>query len=255
MKRYLFTLLLMVAMLPCRVEAQEAETMHEPTVATEIAAIRGFVEMEDTHFLPENGCCYCSDMMEMCVEYITSNRYAAKIPEPENIVDFFSGIPDDAIVYDLWYDGVDDPYRIESLNQFYMAVEALQAYNADRTQPFPAEMVLDYVGKLLAAYDDATWEGVLNSAHYRLLAYRLLQQLVRLSPSIDLISTSVSDDGRLALYDTSQSSMYHPVLIPIYYMSDEGKWRVIMREECTPRTVEEIYENEQLYSRLLDINL
>ena len=45
------------------------------------------------------------------------------------------------------------------------------------------------------------------------------------------------------------------LLIPIYYMSDEGKWRVIMCENCTPRTVEEIYENEQFYSRLLDINL
>ena len=253
MRGCIYALMMMVAMLPYRAEAQEIEAQSKPTAATEIAAIRGFVEMENTHFLRENGYCYCSDMMEKCVEYITSNTHA-EIPEPENIVDFFSGIPDDAIAYDMWYDGVDDPYRIESLRKFREAVEALQAYNADRTQPFPAEMVLDRVGSLLAAYDDATWEGVLNSAHYRLLAYRLLQQLVRLTPSIDLISTSVSDDGCLALYDSSKASMYNPVLIPIYYKNG-GKWRVLMRTECTPRDVKTIYENERYYSRLLDIEI
>jgi hypothetical protein len=66
--------------------------------------------------------------------------------------------------------------------------------------------------------------------------------MLLLAPSIDMVATSVSVDGTLAVLDASLFTYYtRPVLSPIFiYDKRDEVWRVIMLTDVAPRGVEEI---------------
>lgn len=72
-----------------------------------------------------------------------------------------------------------------------------------------------------SADDNAVIEGYCYSAPYKLLAYRLLQQAVRLAPSIDMVATSVNEEGTLAVYDNSDRTYYASPEINPFFVYDE----------------------------------
>lgn len=236
MKRLLLLLSLIITLVPSRVEAQE-----EMTVGREITFICETIDEADMQLLPSGNSCDMSEAMELLVELMTSNRYA-NIPKPTDYVEYFGGIPEDVIAYPMWYAGEDDSERHVAIADYYAAIEAMQEYADGRRSDFPLEPLMTQVDRALSAYDDAIYEGVCISAPYRLLAYRLLQQMVLLAPSIDMVATSVSADGTLAVLDASLFTYYsRPVLCPIFiYDRSYDIWRVVMHTDVTPHSVEDI---------------
>ena len=236
MRQLLTFLALFLTLVPYRTQAQECQN-----VGGEITFIYNTIEDADRYLLPSGDACDMSEAMEHLVEMITSDRYA-NIPIPHNYIEYFSGIPEDVIAYPMWYSGEDDAQRQEAIADFYVAIEAMQDYADGRRADFPLEPLMKQVDRALSAYDDAIYEGVCLSSPYRLLAYRLLQQMLLLAPSIDMVATSVSVDGTLAVLDASLFTYYtRPVLSPIFiYDKRDEVWRVIMLTDVAPRGVEEI---------------
>ena len=229
-------MLLVVALQPLRSHAQEPST-----VGREIAFIYNTIEQADYELLPAGNACDMSEAMELLVESITSNEYAG-VPMPLNIKEFFSGIPEEIIAYPLWYAGEEDSLRQLSIAEYYDAIEAFDDYVEGRTGEFPIEPLMQQVSRALVAYDDAIYEGLCLSAPYRLLAYRLLQQMVLHAPSIDMVATSVNSSRRCAVLDMYPKTYYErPQLCPIFIYDDSLElWRVIMLKELAPRTATEI---------------
>ena len=227
---------IVVALIPYRAKAQESVT-----VGSELTFICHSIDEADYALLPSGNSCDMSEAMNLLVELMTSNRYA-NIPKPTDYVEYFGGIPEDVIAYPMWYAGEDDSERHVAIADYYAAIEALQEYVDGRRDSLPLEQLMRQVNRALVAYDDAIYEGVCIAAPYRLFAYRLLEQIVLLAPSIDMVATSVNDAGTLAILDTSSSTYYsRPVLCPIFiYDKYDGIWRVIMHHELAPRSVDEI---------------
>ena len=231
---------MVVAFAPYRVEAQESAT-----VGRELTFICNSIDEADIHLLPSGNSCDMSEAMNLLVELMTSNRYA-NIPLPTNYVEYFGGIPEDVIAYPMWYAGEEDSERHKTIADYYAAIEALQEYAEGRRETLPLEQLMRQVRRALCAYDDAIYEGVCIAAPYRLLAYRLLEQIVLLAPSIDMVATSVNAERTLAILDTSSSTYYmRPVLCPIFiYDKYDNIWRVIMHSDMAPRSVAEIEDVE-----------
>lgn len=227
---------IVVALIPYRTEAQESVT-----VGSELTFICHSIDEADYALLPSGNSCDMSEAMNLLVELMTSKRYA-NIPKPTDYVEYFGGIPEDVIAYPMWYAGEDDSERHVAIADYYAAIEALQEYVDGRRSDFPLEQLMRQVNRALVAYDDAIYEGVCIAAPYRLFAYRLLEQIVLLVPSIDMVATSVSADGTLAVLDASLFTYYsRPVLCPIFiYDKYDDIWRVIMHTDVTPHSVEDI---------------
>ncbi len=227
---------IVVALIPYRTQAQETVT-----VGSELTFICHSIDEADYALLPSGNSCDMSEAMNLLVELMTSKRYA-NIPKPTDYVEYFGGIPEDVIAYPMWYAGEDDSERHVAIADYYAAIEALQEYVDGRRSDFPLEQLMRQVNRALVAYDDAIYEGVCIAAPYRLFAYRLLEQIVLLVPSIDMVATSVSADGTLAVLDASLFTYYsRPVLCPIFiYDKYDDIWRVIMHTDVAPHSVEDI---------------
>lgn len=237
MRRYLLAVIALIfSLMPHVSKAQEGFT-----AAREIAFVYDTILRADDNLLNPGHSCTMAEAMDLLVETMTSNS-TASTPTVQNYVEYFAAVPEDIIAYPMWYDGEDDPERQSAIADYHAAIEAMQRYADGNLDMFPTETIMRPVYRALMAYDDAVYEGLCVAAPYRLLAYRLLQQILLLAPSIDMIATSVSDDKEYALLDASAKSYYQRAVVsPIFHFNHhEGAWGVIMRTDLAPSTIEEV---------------
>ena len=226
MKTKLFLLTVHVAFVSC---AQNGNQHGGMTAGEEVLWMRSWME-RDYGECPEFG--YSDEQYEehaeVVMEYVNSIIHAYEYPEkPADIVQYFHGVPDDM---------VSDPYLCENekivenqVQQFWASIRMLQEYAAGKSEYYPAEEVLSCVNSILDSFQDTVSHGNGEYSYdysYVILAFRIIQQLVRLCPDIDLLATYLDGDVGLITFKGAnfypgvsvvllkdKSSAYLPVMV------------------------------------------
>lgn len=130
-----------------------------------------------------------------------SNHGHYPIPEPDNLVEYFAKVPDEIIAVEGWhYEYEDFETRDKYIKDFRDAIKELQLYSEGKLQTFPKEEIYE---AFFTVYNTASMlesEGG-TPAIWRLLCFRLMEQVVRLCPDIRMLTNMVTDDGRGAIID------------------------------------------------------
>ena len=157
-------------------------------------------------------------------------------PEPDNLNRYFKGV-DDMIAIDSWhydsYDANADNDKKKLVKRFSDAIFLLQEYAEGRLKDYPAQALLNEVCSIIntSAMLYSECEG---GEFWDLLAYRLLQQMVRFCPDISLISDFVSKDGNIGILDMTFKHTYCPYYNPVFFRGLDGKWRVYVEYMFLP---------------------
>lgn len=226
MKTKLFILAVLVALVSC---AQDGKVHNGMTAGEEVMWMQNWLE-RDYGECPEYG--YTQEQLdehaEVVMEHVNAIMHAYEYPdEPADIVRYFRGVPD-------WM--ISDPYQFENekvaenhVQQFWASLRMLQEYAEGKSEYYPASELLAFADSLLDRFQDSVSHGNGEYSYdysYVLLAFRIIQQLVRLCPDIDLLATEHYADAGIIRFKGARyrpgvsvlllkgnSSVYLPVMV------------------------------------------
>lgn len=154
---------------------------------------------------------------ERVFEYMDSTIFAYHYPAvPDDLMEYFAGVPDDMVSVSQYHG--DHAAARQEVATFWERIGMLQKYADGKSEYFPAEEIMTEVGHLLNTHLDLTSHSGYNAPEeysYLVLAFRMVQQLVRLCPDIGMIADSMADDvGVLTLSAPCFFSPYGVILFP-----------------------------------------
>lgn len=172
---------------------------------------------------PENG--YDFELYEeqapSVKEYVYDIIQACTRPDsPADLVNYFKGVPHHMIVGAWAWD--DEAELNAQTKRFWDRIQMLQDYNSGKSEYFPSEELLSEVNWLLDMYQDVSSHSGYESSYeysYLLLAHRLIQQLVRLCPDIDMIASESL--GEVAVINFDHLIFYPPVSVLLLETEDD----------------------------------
>ncbi len=138
--------------------------------------------------------------------------------------------------------------RRKCIDDYHNAIWQLQRYVDGDINVYPTEELLAGLENFHSKYTRNYSEGYFGGDQYRLICFRLLQQMVRFVPDIKMLAHVVSPDGRVAIMNMgSIQSVYYPCSNPVFFCDDEGRWQVYMREGFMPTKIYPIERNNIQY--------
>lgn len=143
------------------------------------------------------------------------------IPKPKNIINYFEGVPEEAIALDDWHYCSEEGGNGKAyVDKFNMAVKMLQLYSEGKLKEFPKEEIYNVFFSIYNTKSMLESEGYYcNGAIQELLCYRLMEQVVRLCPDIRLLTDMISNDGKVAIIDLMKEAENYPGYYqPLYNM-------------------------------------
>jgi hypothetical protein len=143
------------------------------------------------------------------------------IPKPKNIINYFEGVPEEAIALDSWHFCTEEGGSSKAyVDKFNMAVKMLQLYSEGKLKTFPKEEIYSTFFSIYNTKSMLESEGYYcNGAIQELLCYRLMEQVVRLCPDIRLLTDMISNDGKVAIIDLKKEFENYPGYYqPLYNM-------------------------------------
>ena len=131
---------------------------------------------------------------ERVFEYMDSTIFAYHYPAvPDDLMEYFAGVPDDMVSVSQYHG--DHAAARQEVATFWERIGMLQKYADGKSEYFPAEEIMTEVGHLLNTHLDLTSHSGYNAPEeysYLVLAFRMVQQLVRLCPDIGMIADSMA---------------------------------------------------------------
>ena len=226
MKTKLFLLTVLIALVSCARNGNQHDGM---TAGEEVLWMQGWME-RDYGQCPELG--YSVEQYEehavVVMGYVNAIIHAYEYPEkPTDIVQYFQGVPDDMVSDSYLYEN--EKIAENKVRQFWASIRMLQEYAAGKSEYYPADEVLSCVNSLLDRFQDVVSHGngeYFYDYSYVVLAFRIIQQLVRLCPDIDMLATYLDGDVGLINFQgerfypgvsvvllKDRSSAYLPVMV------------------------------------------
>lgn len=116
--------------------------------------------------------------------------------EPADIVQYFEGVPEKMIVESWAWE--DKEESREQAGRFWSSVRMLQDFASGKSKYYPKEEVLNEVCTLIDCFLNISDHSGVESGYeysYMLLAYRLAQQLVRVCPDVEALTSNILNDA------------------------------------------------------------
>lgn len=218
MKAKLLCLFALVALAACSQKGQDFEGM---TAGEEVRWMHGWMERAYGQE-PEDGFDYelYYEQAPLVKDHVYGITRGYEQPVgPADLMKYFAGVPDEMISYDWAWD--DKPEKERQVKGFWESIRMLQDYASGKSDTFPAEKVLSEVNCLLDRYHDIKSHSGCESAieySYLLLSYRIIQQLVRLCPDIDMIASVKLGDAAVISFEGGSFNPETSVLL----LNDKG---------------------------------
>lgn len=150
-------------------------------------------------------------------EYLSNHVWGWQIADaPKSIVKYFEGVPDGMLSFMQYYD--DQKAADMEAKAFWKNLEMLDDYAAGKSDYYPSDEILCEIYKAIDRYVNISTHSGANSPYensYLVLAFRLVQQLVRLCPDVELISDSFADGvGVIELKEVNNFPYLAVILVP-----------------------------------------
>ena len=182
----------MVALLALVSCTQNGGVQDGMTAGEEVLWMHDWME-RDYGKRPESG--YSGEQYEEHAEVVMDHvnailRECACPDKPSDIVQYFKGVPDEMVSDPYLWDN--ETRTKKQVQQFWASLRMLQEYANGMSEYYPALEVLSCVESILDRFQDVRshGDGVYSYDYsYVVLAFRIIQQLVRVCPDIDLIET------------------------------------------------------------------
>lgn len=175
------------------------------------------------------------------------------VPPPclESLVKYLEDLPMEYLAMEHWdYEqGEEIPQHL--IDDYHKAVRQLQRYADGEIKQYPAEELMGQLRRFYGKYAmiHSEWSSI-DGGRYKLICFRLLQQMVRYIPDIKLIAQVVSPDGRVAImagdYIRDEDG-YDGWFNPIFFRNDEGDWLVYIKDDFMPTKIYPIEHNGEQY--------
>ena len=142
--------------------------------------------------------------------------------EPEDVIQYFEGIPEKMLVEEwAWEDKKESGIQ---LDKFWSSIRMLQDYASGQSDYYPKEEVMSQISILVDRFLLIYSHSGMETAHeysYLILAYRLAQQLVRVCPDLEALTSDILNDA--AFLHLEAGDEYQPFSLIVLNGQDSRK--------------------------------
>lgn len=183
------------------------------------------------------------ELSEHLVNYVWGWQIA---DSPKSVVKYFEGVPDRMLSFMQYYD--DEKAAAQEVEMFWKNLEMLDDYAAGKSNYYPSDEILCEINKAIDRYVNISTHSGMNSPYensYLVLAFRLVQQLVRLCPDVELISDSFAEGvGVIELKEVNN----FPYLAVILFPEEDGTYTPALVDSHLVEVDCTVVDNQSVYN-------